>query len=227
MKLLAIETSTDRCSCAIALDGECRAYDRHAPRQHAELILEMISELLQESDLRLRDLNGVAFGRGPGSFTGVRIAASVTQGLAYGADLPVVGISSLQALAQGVRRGRGKTHVLTAFDARMSEVYWGAYREEDEIMAPVIEDGVFAPQKVPIPASSVPWHGAGDGWSAYADILAQRLPETAAQSCMVIYPSAIDIITLASAAFEKGQTVSALMALPVYLRDTVTRRRSD
>ena len=122
MKLLAIETATDACSCALDIDGESRWRYQLAPRQHAELLLPMVSELLDEAAVAMRDLDGVAFGRGPGSFTGVRIAASVVQGLAFGADLPVAGVSSLRALAEGVRREYGEEAVLSAFDARMSEV---------------------------------------------------------------------------------------------------------
>nr|VFJ43097.1 MAG: tRNA threonylcarbamoyl adenosine modification protein YeaZ [Candidatus Kentron sp. FM] len=128
MKILAIDTATDACSVALHLDGDYREIHELAPRRHAEILLPRIRTLLSEAALSLRDLDALAFGRGPGAFTGVRIATGVIQGLAFGADLPVVPISSLHALAQGAWRERGEGNVLAAFDARMGEVYWGAYR---------------------------------------------------------------------------------------------------
>ena len=224
MKLLAIETATDMCSCAIRVDGDARSRDQHAPRRHAELILGMGAELLDEADLRLGDLDGIAFGRGPGSFTGVRIAASVVQGLAYGVGLPVVGISSLHALAEGVRRQWEQTHVLAGFDARMSEVYWGVYHEEAGVMIPVMEEGVFAPERVPMPSFGDAWYGAGDGWAAYGEVLSKQPPVRVKRWCASVYPRAIDVLNLAAASFTQGDAVSAQFALPVYLRDTVTRK---
>ena len=223
MKLLAIETATDACSSALEIDGESRTRYQIAPRQHAERLLPMVNELLAEAGLGLRDLDGVAFGRGPGSFTGVRIAASVAQGLAFGADLPVAGVSSLRALAQGVRRERGKERVLSAFDARMSEVYWGVFVVQEGIMSPVLEEGVFAPDLVPVPQSPGDWFGAGDGWGVYQEILCQRAGNLLEAPCANAYPQAIDVASLGRVCFERGEGVPAEDALPVYLRDKVTR----
>ncbi len=128
MKLLAIDTSTDACSAALWLNGEVRQRYQVAPREHGQLILPMIESLLAEAGLALTQLDTLAFGRGPGGFTGVRIANSVIQGLAFGADLPVVPISSLAALAQGAYTEMGTPQILAAIDARIGEVYWGAYR---------------------------------------------------------------------------------------------------
>ena len=223
MKLLAIETATDACSCAIYVNGDFRWRKRLAPRQHAELLLPMVYGLLKEAGLRLRDLDGIAFGRGPGSFTGVRIAASVVQGLAFGAGLPVAGVSSLQALAEGVRRQRGEPRVLAAFDARMSEVYWAGYVEAAGVMVPVTPEGVFAPESVPVPSAPGEWFGAGDGWGAYEDVLGQRVGNLIKRSRADLYPDAIDVATLGVLCFERDEALAPEQALPVYLRDTVTR----
>ncbi|NNJ83882.1 MAG: tRNA (adenosine(37)-N6)-threonylcarbamoyltransferase complex dimerization subunit type 1 TsaB, partial [Gammaproteobacteria bacterium] len=128
MKILAIDTATDACSVSLHMDGQYRDSHEIAPRKHAEILLPRIEALLSAAALSPRDLDALAFGRGPGAFTGVRIATGVIQGLAFGADLPVVPISSLHALAQGAWRERGEKNILAAFDARMGEVYWGAYQ---------------------------------------------------------------------------------------------------
>ena len=316
MKILAIDTATDACSVALHLDGDYREIHELAPRRHAEILLPRIRTLLSEAALSLRDLDALAFGRGPGAFTGVRIATGVIQGLAFGADLPVVPISSLHALAQGAWRERGEGNVLAAFDARMGEVYWGAYRLDaagdneggtlpclpcaalpqitstslddrqqpfDEslehnrrtlpcaalpqttstsldnpqqpfgepqehnrrtlpcaALVPVIRECVCAPDKVPLPQGplsqgqsegiSAGWFGVGEGWRTYGEILCRELarrshggtprPVTMEPDR---YPHARDIATLAIAALDRGESVAAEHAQPVYLRDRVTR----
>ena len=223
MKLLAIETATDNCSCAIVVADKYFWRERHAPRQHAELVLVMVDQLLSEAGLRLSALDGIAFGRGPGSFTGVRIAASVVQGLAFGANLPVVGVSSLWALAQGVHRTHRASRVLAAFDARMSEVYWAGFAEEGGIMSPITQEGVFSPEQVPIPCPTGDWFAAGDGWGVYQEVLLERMGYPVNKLDPDLYPSAIDVAALGVLCFERGESVSPEYALPVYLRDTVTR----
>ncbi|MGB5493340.1 MAG: tRNA (adenosine(37)-N6)-threonylcarbamoyltransferase complex dimerization subunit type 1 TsaB, partial [Sedimenticolaceae bacterium] len=152
MKLLAIDTTEDACSAALLIDSEVAERFEIVPRRHSEILLPMMDGLLSDAGLRLRDLDALAFARGPGSFTGVRIAVSVAQGAAFGAQLPVVPVSSLQALAQGVRREQAAGAVLSALDARMREVYWGGYRADAMgIMRTVIADCVSAPQQVPPP----------------------------------------------------------------------------
>ena len=127
MRLLAIDTAEIACSAALLIDGEVVERFEIAPRRHSELILGMMQSLLDEAGLRLADMDALAFGRGPGSFTGLRIAAAVIQGSAWGADLPVVAVSNLRGVAQGVHREQGASKVLAGFDARMGEVYWGAF----------------------------------------------------------------------------------------------------
>ncbi len=227
MKLLAIETASDACSCALLTDESCFERFSVAPRQHAELVLPMVTALLDEAGLGLADLDALAFGRGPGSFTGVRVAAGVIQGLAYGADLPVVPVSSLQALAQGAYRESGSARVLAAFDARMGEVYWGVYEENGSgLMIARMDDLVSAPDAVPLPSGGG-WLGVGEGWGTYARVLAERMGECLAGSEPDRLARALDVATLASAAYARGDSVTAALALPVYIRDKVARKRGE
>lgn len=225
LRLAAIDTSEEACSVALWLDGEIRERFEVAARRHSEMVLPMIEDLLGEAGLALRDLDALAFARGPGSFTGVRIAASVIQGLAFAAALPVVPVSSLQALAQGVRRTHDAEAVLSAFDARMGEVYWGAYRvDATGIVRAVQDERVCAPDSVSVPAGedagAIAWHAAGSGWDAYATPLQQAIgfaPLTHEGERL----HAADVATVAAALHAEGRCVEAAEALPVYLRDEV------
>lgn len=221
MKLLAIETATDACSAALYLDGVLSERYVLAPREHARLILPMVDELLREADLSPGVLDAVAFGRGPGAFTGLRIAAGVAQGIAFGADLPVVAVSSLAALAQGLCRERGAARVLAAVDARIGEVYWGIY-EADAARLMVLrgEEQVILPGEVALPEGGG-WHGAGSAWEVYGDILRARLSGRLAGIDAARHPRAHDVALLAVAAYRRGEAVSAELAAPVYLRDEV------
>ena len=227
MKLLAIETASDACSCALLVD-EVR-FERHriAPRRHAELVLAMVRELLDEAGLALGALDALAFGCGPGSFTGVRVAAGVIQGLAYGANLPVVPVSSLQALAQGALRETGSARVLAAFDARMGEVYWGIYAaDRDGLMRAQIDDCAAAPDAVPLP-SGAEWRGAGEGWRSYSEMLGARLGDMLSGAEPERLAHALDVAILARAAHARGDSVPASRALPVYVRNKVARKRGE
>jgi tRNA threonylcarbamoyladenosine biosynthesis protein TsaB len=227
VKLLAMETASDACSVALLVDDGC--LERHviAPRQHAELVLSMVRELLGEAGLTLTGLDALAFGRGPGSFTGLRVAAGVTQGLAYGANLPVVPVSSLQALAQGALRESASTRVLAAFDARLGEVYWGAYQDDGSGMMTVhTEDLAATPEAVPVPEQSG-WLGAGEGWRAYPEILAARIGGNLRATEPDRMVRALDVASLAKAAHARGDSVTAEGALPVYVRNKVARKRGE
>jgi tRNA threonylcarbamoyladenosine biosynthesis protein TsaB len=224
MKLLAIETATEACSAALFLDGEVREIYRFAPRQHAQLLLGMVDELLAEAGLKPMGLDALAFGRGPGAFTGVRIATGVAQGIAYAAELPVVPVSTLAALAQGGLREFGWTRVAAAIDARMNEVYWGAYSANDAgIMVAHSDEMVCPAETVPL-LDGERWHGIGSGWQAFAEVLKARQQERMLDWQGDYLPHAQDIAVLAADAFAKGRTVIASEALPVYLRDQVVHR---
>jgi len=220
LKLLAIDTATEACSAALHIDGVTTTKYEVAPRKHAELILTMIDELLAESSLSLRQLDALAFGRGPGAFTGVRIATGVVQGLALSTDCPVVPVSTLAALAQGAISE--SKQIACAIDARMGEVYWGLYQvNEDNIMQLVGEETVCLPDAVHIPASDG-WLGVGSGWETYANELQTRLAGSLSGFRLGDYPSAEAICTLAVYAYQGGEFVDAAEAQPVYLRDKVT-----
>jgi len=220
LKLLAIDTATEACSAALHIDGVTTTKYVVAPRKHAELILTMIDELLAESSLSLRQLDALAFGRGPGAFTGVRIATGVVQGLALSTDCPVVPVSTLAALAQGAISE--SKQIACAIDARMGEVYWGLYQvNENNIMQLVGEETVCLPDAVHIPASDG-WLGVGSGWETYANELQTRLAGSLSGFRLGDYPSAEAICTLAVYAYKGGEFVDAAEAQPVYLRDKVT-----
>lgn len=221
MKLLAIDTATEACSAALYSDGVIVERYALAPREHAGLILPMVDELLREADIRPAQLDAVAFGRGPGAFTGLRIAAGVAQGIAFGADLPVVPISTLAALAQGCYRERGVARVLAAIDARIGEVYWGSYAcDIDGLMRACGVEYVTRADAVP-PPEGEGWCGAGNAWAAYGDALRARLRGRVSDVEGARYPHAHDVALLAAAAYRRGETVGAEQAAPVYLRDEV------
>lgn len=227
MKLIAIETATEACSCALFLDGVCEEIYHVAPRRHAELILPMVSKLLAAAELVLDQLDGIAFGRGPGAFTGVRIAAGVAQGLAFGADLPVAPVSTLQALAQGVYRTNGATQVLTALDARMGELYWGAYRiDERQRAAALVEDSITSADQIPIP-NGEEWLGVGSGWQTYGRELSERVGKALRDQLPDRFPQAQDVAMLGADVIAAGKGLSAQQALPLYLRNRVAEGRTS
>ena len=226
MRVLALETSSDACSAAAWHEGELVQRFQVAPRRHAELVLPMVEAVLAEAGWRRGDVELVAFGRGPGAFTGLRVAAGVAQGIAYARDLPVAPVSSLAALAQGALRERGWTQVLAAFDARMGEVYWGAYEADPQgCMSAAGDEAVCAPSAVPVPPAG-PWRGVGLGWQAHGDALAAALGGAPLEVEADRYPQAADVAVLAVALARAGRTVAAADALPVYLRNRVATPRA-
>lgn len=227
MKLLAIETASEACSAALHYEGEVSLRYMIKPRGHSELILNMMQQLLSEAGLRLADLDALAFGRGPGSFTGVRIAAGVIQGVAFAADLPVVPVSTLAALAQRAFREKGEPKLLTAFDARMGELYWAGYRVgENQLVVPAIPEQLGNAQQVEIPVDG-DWYGVGSGWGAYGGQLEQRLEANLLGYKADLYCSARDIAILAAEYYRAGASVAPELALPVYLRNQVAKKMSS
>jgi tRNA threonylcarbamoyladenosine biosynthesis protein TsaB len=230
LKILALDTATENCSAALWVDGSLIHQEVEVPRGHAELILTMIDELLAQSATTLAGLDAIAFGRGPGSFTGVRLAASVAQGLAFGADLPVVPISDLRAVAQRALKllpdeSGAVRHMLVCNDARMHEVYWACFeRNTDDFMTAVGTERVSKPADVHLP---VEWagtliSGAGRGFGAYTE-LRERLRSALTTVQESILPGAGEIATLAVAEVRAGRVLPPEEAVPVYLRDDVAR----
>ena len=218
MKLLALDTSTEYCSAALWLDGQVRARRVLAEQRHSSLLLPMVDELLREAAMTLRQLDGIAYGAGPGSFTGLRIACAVTQGLALGADLPVVGISTLESIAGQT----GADRVLTVLDARMAEVYWAAYQRDPAGWRCVIEPALALPESVHVPDGDG-WVGAGNGFVALGAVLRPRLTAQLVRIDDTIMPDAAAMAPLAAQAFERGESVDAALAAPIYLRDKVAQ----
>lgn len=221
--ILAIDTATAACSVAIFIDNTLLERFVVAPKQHANLILPLIAELLAEAQISLKQLDFLAFGAGPGSFTGIRIAASVMQGLAYAADLPVVPVSTLAALAQGVYRQFNATNIVAALDARINQVYWGVYKvNQQSLVDSVLPDQLSDPDQVYLPSNNQQlWVGAGSGWQEYQTILTARLKDNIKQIYPGADPAARDIISLARREFLEGRSCSAAQVLPIYLRNKV------
>ena len=215
MKLLVLDTSTEWCSAALWLDGRVQARRVLAEQRHSSLLLPMVDELLRESAMSLRQLDGIGYGAGPGSFTGLRIACAVTQGLALGADLPVAGVSTLQSIAEQA----GAERVLTVLDARMAEVYWAAYQRDGAGWRAVSEPALALPESVSVPAGGG-WVGAGNGFVALGEALRPRLAALA-RIDGTLMPDAAAMAPLAARAFGRGEGMDAALAAPIYLRDKV------
>lgn len=216
MKLLVIDTSTEWCSAALWLDGRILARRVLAGQQHSSLLLPMVDELLRESATSLRQLDGIGYGAGPGSFTGLRIACAVTQGLALGADLPVVGVSTLESIAEQT----GAARVLAVLDARMAEVYWAAYQRDGAGWRCITEPALALPESVSVPDGS-DWMGAGNGFAALGEALRPRLAAHLTRIDDTLMPDAAAMAGLAAQAFERGEGMDAALAAPIYLRDKV------
>ena len=216
--LLALDTATEACSVALLHDGRVLSHYEVAPRMHAQRLLPMIQQLLGEAGIAASALDAIAFGRGPGAFTGVRIAIGVVQGLAFALDRPVLPVSNLAVLAQRALREQGATQVAAAIDARMDEVYWGCYRAEAGEMRLLGQEAVLPPEHAEAPrGSDGEWFGAGTGWGTFAARLALR--PVGMDGSML--PHAEDLLTLARFAWARGEALPADQAQPVYLRDQV------
>jgi tRNA threonylcarbamoyladenosine biosynthesis protein TsaB len=222
MRLLALDTSTEACSAALLIGGQICERFTITPRGHSSLILNMLDSILAEAGISLNTIDALAFGRGPGSFTGVRIGAGVTQGIAFAYDFPVVPVSSLAALAQA----SGAKRCLAAIDARMGEVYWGAYEKGIENLVMLVgTERLCAPQMVPLMKDNS-WLGVGTGWGAYGDKLRTHLGGIVSGWEAEHYPRASATAQLGAAAFARGEAVIAEDALPLYLRNDVARKPS-
>jgi tRNA threonylcarbamoyladenosine biosynthesis protein TsaB len=222
MNLLAIETSTPMLSVALAR-GEAW-FERHveAGQRHAELALDAVDDLLREAGLGLGELSGIAYGEGPGSFTGLRVACGLVQGLALARSLPVVGVSTLAALAEEANEER----VIACLDARMGEVYHAAYCRAGQAWEQALPAGVCRPEAVP-QVEGAGWVGCGSGFNAFGDILAERYRGRLREVRASLWPSARAVLRLAQPHFERGEGRDAASALPIYLRDKVAMKTAE
>ena len=217
MKLLAFELATEGCSVALWLDGEVRERFELAPRRHAELALPWAEDLLRDAGVRRNELDAIAVGRGPGAFTGVRLAIAVAQGIALALDRPVVPVSTLAALALQANAPR----VLAAIDARMDEVYVAAFERRGDDVVLLDRERVARPDAVVLPGDANDWAGIGTGFGAVDGTLQRTLGSRFARIDASALPHAADIARLGALAFQRGEGVAPERAEPAYLRDNV------
>lgn len=222
--LLAFDTATEACSVALLHEGRVLSHYEVAPRLHAQRLLPMIQALLAEAGIGLSALDAIAFGRGPGAFTGVRIAVGVVQGLAFALDRPVLPVSNLAMLAQRAYRETGSKQVASAIDARMDEVYWGCYRLEQGEMRLAGSEAVLPPERAELPrGASGAWAAAGTGWGTHAGRIGLQPSLVLGE----LLPDAQDLLTLAGFAWARGEALPAEQAQPVYLRDKVATPKAS
>ncbi len=223
MKILALETSTELCSAALWCDGTVETREAQTGQRNSEVLLPMVDALLVSQKLKLQDINGIAFGAGPGSFTGLRIACGVAQGLAFGIGVPVVGIGTLLAVAHA----SGATRVVCCLDARMGEIYYAVYEKEGKVWRTVHEPALYAPIDVPpLPTSlsNAEWTGCGSGFAAHRTVLEHRYGTQLADILDTLIPHAREVAILAAAEFAQGHGIAAEHASPLYVRDKVALR---
>jgi tRNA threonylcarbamoyladenosine biosynthesis protein TsaB len=219
MRILALETSTEYCSVAVLQEGHVHAASALARQTHSERLPAMVAEVLAQAGLGLRALDGVAFGAGPGSFTGLRIACGFVQGLAFGLGLPVASVSTLEALAEGL----GAPRVVVALDAHMGEVYLAAYQRFGERWRATIAPCLCRPDAAPIPEGH-DWIGVGSGF-AHGGILAEHYGARLARYEAQRFPEARHVATLGAGMMQRGEATDAAAAAPVYLRDRVAEAK--
>jgi tRNA threonylcarbamoyladenosine biosynthesis protein TsaB len=226
MNLLAIDTSTDFCSVAANRGAELVSRHEPAGRRQAERILDMVGEVLAEARLEIAQIHGIAYGAGPGAFTGLRIAAGVTQGLALARGIGVVGVGTLLALAEQAAQEGAGDRIIACLDAHMGEVYHAAYRRDGAGWQEVSVPGLYKPEAVPL-APGRDWLGCGDGFAAYRERLGARLGESISAIRPETTPTARAVLKLAIPRFAAGDAKDAAEAVPVYLRDKVALKTSE
>ena len=218
--LLALDTSTEACSVALLHNGEKTYLYEVAERTHTKRILPMVEQLLSQSGISLKQIDALAFGRGPGSFTGVRVGAGIAQGLALGADLPVIAVSDLLAMAQAAFELQGKTNIATAIDARMNEVYFAQFCHQQTSVGmqwqDIVKEQVCSSEQAIAQLDKAAFR-VGTGWAAYAQFAQQELIGSE-----IILPDARFMLDIALTNWQQGKSISALEIEPVYLRNEVT-----
>lgn len=226
MNLLALDTSTESCSAAISINGVLYQQQQMTQRGHSTLILGMLDQLFKQADASIADIDALAFGRGPGSFTGVRIGVGVAQGIAFARELPVIPVSTLAAVAQAAYEHTQQQNIAVAMDARMDEIYAASFQVQDGIVVLLGEEKV-CPAEQFLPANTEMWLGAGTGWQVYADTLQGNFSAQLVGQQPDIYPQAAIILKLAEQLYARGEYVSADKALPVYLRNDVAKKKAQ
>ncbi|MBU9810061.1 tRNA (adenosine(37)-N6)-threonylcarbamoyltransferase complex dimerization subunit type 1 TsaB [Rahnella sp. C60] len=226
-RILAIDTATEACSVALYNQGETLAHFELCAREHTQRILPLVQQILAEAGLSLKQLDALAFGRGPGSFTGVRIGIGIAQGLSLGAELPLLPVSTLQTMAQGAYRQTGADRVLAAIDARMGEVYWGEFtRDVQGVWHGENTEKVIKPEQLLARAGELTGRFAtvGTGWEAYPDLLGES-PVVELFDGKMLLPQAEDMLPMALRLWENGVRVNPQDAEPTYLRNEVTWKK--
>lgn len=220
MNILVIDTATEACSVALQYQGKSYQQFEVCPQQHSQRLLPMVDDVLKQAGVKLQQLDYLGFGRGPGSFTGVRIATGMIQGLALGTDLPVIGISTMATMAQQKHQQTAAKHVAVAIDARMDEVYFGLYAETDGVMSALVEEQVLPPEQALAVMAEFEhsFELVGTGWQAY-----ESLSTLINTDVDVLYPCAEYMLPLAEAIKEQAVAVEDIQ--PVYLRDKVTWKK--
>jgi tRNA threonylcarbamoyladenosine biosynthesis protein TsaB len=240
MRFAAIETSGDWCSVALWIDGahgpEITALERRAPNRHSELALPMLQDLFEKTKSSAGELEAIAFGAGPGSFTGLRIACGLAQGLAFARDLPVIGISAFEAMAQEAAQGSGAARIVACIDARMREVYYAALEKQPHLgetrqgerqphsrsWREVVPGQCIAPENA-MPPPGDGWTGCGSGFQVYPEFLSGKILRRKSE----IHPTALAVAQLAAPRLAAGEGTDAALAVPVYLRDKVAFTRQE
>jgi tRNA threonylcarbamoyladenosine biosynthesis protein TsaB len=226
MNILALDTCTESCSAALYYQGTLYHHMEMTQRGHSDLILGMMDALFEQANASLSEVDVLCFGRGPGSFTGVRVGVGVAQGIAYARNLPVVPVSTLAAVAQHAAVTHQCEFVAVAIDARMGEIYCAHYQVIEGIATLLDQEQVCAPEDFK-PLSEQQWLGAGTGWREYQSVLSDNFAPQLSEVNYELYPQAHHMITLAKADIEAGNTVSAEQALPVYLRNNVAKKKGQ
>lgn len=218
--ILALDTATEACSVALSYQGNISTVDELSPRTHTQRILPMIDELLQKAGITINHVDTLVFGRGPGSFTGVRVGVGIAQGLALGANLPVVGVSNLLTMAEQAYQQLGAREVVALIDARMGEVYFAQYSRDGNGWHTVVNEQVCSPESAITQIQTTKQPAVvGTGWSAYRQFTEAGLDVICTE---IILPSAQFMLALAQSEIEQGNTQSAFEIEPVYLRNEVT-----
>lgn len=221
--ILGIETATDACSVAIITPTQSCNLFVIEPQAHAKLLLGMIDQICAQAEVTLKDVDAFAFGCGPGSFTGVRIAASIVQGLAFGVNKPVIAVSSLRALAQQAFNVHAYEYIVAMLDARMQEIYCGSYKANAEgLVMPLSEDTLKKPDEFVVDVA-LPWVAVGTGIAAYGDVIKQHNLGLIIDTS-ILHPRAQEIVQLAADLYKRGEVLQPNEAIPSYIRNDVAKK---